>query len=222
MRMPLTALWSLLALPMLVACGFEPVHSTETRARYASQIESVEIETSNLTNLSGNSRAAELLKAEIKDLTNPTAQRSEKLFVMNIKVTESEVSLFINPDGTSGRGDYQFTSAYILSRKFDGKVIDTGNINRSSSYNNALTADFSTFVSREAARKQGIVALAQDYKLRLANLVPKLNDPNARPSSQGLKPKTPVTRPLDPSANNTPSAFDNTLDPSNETDNTGY
>lgn len=210
----LKTLIGLIVLFAISGCGFQPVHGTQTRAEYASQIESVEIVTDN-------TRSGQLLKAEIQDLANPTAQRSEKLFVLKITVTETEMSLFINPDGTSGRGDYQFTSNYVLSRKFDGKVIDMGTLTRSSSYNNALTADFSTFVSREAAKRRGIVELAQDYKLRLGNLVPKINDPNAKPSGAGILKKPPVTRPLDPSSTQ-PSAFDSTLEPTDETGRQGY
>ena len=105
---------------------------------------------------------------------------AEKLFLLNITLAEGEAGVFINPDGTSGRGDYQLNSAYTLTSKHDGKLVDSGQLSRVSSFNNAQTADFSTFISREDARKRGIVELARDYQLRLANLVPKLNNPHAQ------------------------------------------
>ncbi len=174
---------AILTLFALTACGFTPVHSTETRAALNTQIESVAI-------ITNSTAAGQLLKAEIEDQINPTAQGAEKPFTLTITLTEGEVGLFVNPDGTSGRGDYQINSAYTLTRTHDGKLIDSGQLSRVSSFNNALTADFSTFISREDAKKRGIIELAHDYQLRLANLVPKLNDPNAKGAREVVAPKT--------------------------------
>ena len=175
----------------LNACGFTPAYSTEERAKYATQIESVEIVTPK-------TRLAQLLKSEIIDQTNPAAIGAEKVFTLNINFSENEIQLFINPDGTSARGDYQFSSTYSLSRKSDGKLIDSGTLNRTSSYNVAQTADadYATYVSREDARNRGILELAQDYKLRLVNLLPKINDPHAKPVVPVVPVTTPNTRPL--------------------------
>ena len=158
----------------VTSCGFKPLHGRAERAEYASQLESVQI-------LSDPGRAPQLLKAEIEDQVNPTNRHAETIFSLTIHVQESEIAVFINPDGTSSRGDMQYRSSYRLTRTLDGKLIDSGNLNRISSYNVSETADYGTYVSREDARKRGILELAQDYKLRLANLLPKLNDPTAKP-----------------------------------------
>ncbi len=162
-------------LPLLSACGFKPLHSQEQRALRDVQVESVQI-------ITDNTRYGQLLKAEIQDQVNPDAIHAEKPFTMTIKFKLTEISLFINPDGTSSRGDMMFSSDYVVARKFDGKIIDTGTITRVSSYNISETADYGTYVSREDATRRGVLELAQDYKLRLANLVGKLNNPNAVPA----------------------------------------
>ena len=123
-------------------------------------------------------RLPQLLKAEIEEQVNPTYQHAEKLFVMTISFNETEIAEFINPDGTSSRGDMHYQSTYSLTRKLDGKLIDTGTLIRISSYNVSENADYGTYVSRDDARKRAVIELAQDYKLRLANLLPKLNNPN--------------------------------------------
>ncbi len=203
-----SSIGGLAACLLLVGCGFQPVHGTAARLKNASQLESVEI-------MTDSSRAGQLLKAEIEDQINPTGAPAEKLFVLHITVTETELGLFTNPDGTAGRGDYQLNSSYTLRRKLDQKEIDVGTLSRSSSYNNAQTADFSTFISREDARKRGLLELARDYQLRLSNLVPKLNDPNAKALGSNKLPSIPVTRPLDPGAPNSP--FSNPLGSTDET-----
>ena len=180
---------TLIALCALSACGFEPVHSKATRAQWSHQLESIEIVTNP-------TREAQLLKAEITDQINPTAQSAPKAYTVNIAFTETEVSLFINPDGTSGRGDLQYHSSYTVTRLSDHVVIERGNLLRVSSYNIAPTADYATYVSREDAQKRGILELAQDYKLRLINLLTKLNDPNAKEVKPILAPVLPLLRPL--------------------------
>ena len=152
-----------------------PVYGRAERAGYNSQIESVQVVTDG-------GRLPQLLKAEIQDQVNPDARHAEKLFVLTVHFTEVEVALFINPDGTASRGDLQYHSSYTLTRKLDGKLIDSGTITRVSSYNVSETADYGTYVSREDARKRGVTELAQDYKLRLANLLPKINDPHSKPN----------------------------------------
>lgn len=159
----------------LAGCGFEPVHGQATRARFELPLNAISIETDRTP-------LAQLLRAEIEDGINPGANREEHLFRLTIGLTETETSLFINPDGTSSRGDIVFSSQYSLARAKDGKVVDTGSLSRLSSYNISENADYATYVSREDARKRAVIELAQDYKLRLANLLPKINDPHATPN----------------------------------------
>lgn len=122
-----------------------------------------------------NSRLGQLLKAEIQSGVNPDYQRAEKRYTLTIALTEQNLYLFINPDGTAGRGDIRFNSTYTLVRNVDGKTIKSGRLNRVASYNISESADYATYVSQEDARKRGIVELANDYKLRVANLMAGLN-----------------------------------------------
>jgi LPS-assembly lipoprotein len=187
---------ALTTLCVVSGCGFEPLHGRAQRAERASQIESVQIETDS-------TRPGQMLKAEIEDQINPEALRAEKLFLMSIRVAEVEVSLFINVDGTSSRGDMQYNSTYTLTRKADGKLIDRGKISRVSSYNISENADYATYVAREDARRRGVLELAQDYKLRLANLVGTLNNPNAASVPITEEAPAPIIRPQDTHENRT-------------------
>jgi hypothetical protein len=153
---------------VVTACGFQPLHSREFRARQDADLTSIRIETNN-------TRLGQLLKAEIEDGVNPDYANAEKLYTLTIALNESEIYLFVNPDGTSSRGDIQYNSQYTLTRSLDGKVVQRGDIIRVSSYNISEQADYASYVSEEDARKRGIVELAQDYKLRLSNLLVTLN-----------------------------------------------
>ncbi len=160
------------ALLALAACGFHPVHGRDYQAQQSTHLASVSVAVNN-------TRLGQLLKAEIERGVNPNYQRAEKLYTLSVTLKENNMYLFINPDGTAGRGDVRFLSTYTLTRNLDQKVVKTGTLNRVASYNISETADYATYVSEEDARKRGIVELAQDYKLRLVNLMQSLNSEQA-------------------------------------------
>ncbi len=153
----------------LAACGFTPLHSSEYRARQELDLASLVVEVDR-------SRLGQLLEAEIGDALNPDYQRAEKLYQLKISLSQTDIPLFINPDGTSARGDIEWLSAYRLTRLIDGKLVDSGSLRRISSYNTSDQAaeGYASFVSIEDAKKRGILELAQDYKLRMANLLAQL------------------------------------------------
>jgi LPS-assembly lipoprotein len=154
----------LAALLALAACGFQPVHSKSYRAQQAIDLSAVSVRVDN-------TRLGQLLKAEIEQGTNPDYTRDSRVYTLAITLTERDIYLFVNPDGTAGRGDVEFRSEYRLLRNSDQKVLQTGTISRVSSYNISNSADYATYVSEEDARKRGIIELGQDYKLRLSNLL---------------------------------------------------
>lgn len=166
----------LLTLLLLPACGFKPLHSKEYRAQLPVNLAAVAIEVDT-------SRRGQLLESEIREGVNPDFTQSEKLYTLRIKLAEREIPLFINPDGTSSRGDIEYNSRYTLTRRVDNAVLHEGIINRVSSFNTSETADYASYVSEEDARTRGITELAQAYKLRLGNLLPGLSGQAPLPAS---------------------------------------
>lgn len=158
----------LAALLALAACGFRPVHGRDYQAEQETNLSSVSVQVDN-------TRLGQLLKAEIESGLNPDYERAEKLYTLSITLIENDLYLFVNPDGTAGRGDVVFSSSYQLVRNLDHKVLKTGSIRRVSSYNISETADYATYVSEDDARRRGVIELAQDYKLRMSNLMQGLN-----------------------------------------------
>jgi hypothetical protein len=178
-----------LSLVTLSACGFTPLHSQSYRESQALNLSSIAVVASGETTANASSianniprRYSELLRAEIEDQVNPAADMAEKLFTLTIRFTETDVALFVKPDGTASRGDLTYYSTYIITRMHDGKQLGSGSIQRVSSYNTSSTADYASYVSIEDARKRGILELAQDYKLRLAVILPSLNDAKPLPA----------------------------------------
>jgi hypothetical protein len=185
---------ALIGILFLSACGFQPLHGQAYRQSLTVDLTmlTVNVKGSDITPNATSTlprRYGELLKAEIIDQVNPMGEHGEKLYRLNITFTEMEQALFVNPDGTASRGDLIYNSFYELTRIHDAKVVASGTIQRTSSYNTAPTADYASYVSIEDARKRGVTELAQDYKLRLASLLPTLNTPGG---SAVEKPKEAI------------------------------
>lgn len=187
---------SIFAMLCMAACGFQPLQGQAYRSSLTADLSSIAVSVSGSSLNNGNTNAVtiprrygELLKAEIEDSVNPKAAQSTKQFDLTISFTESDISLFVNPDGTASRGNLDYLTSYSLRRIVDGKVVASGSIRRVSSYNSSPTADFASYISIEDARKRAMQELAQDYKLRLAALLPTLNDSKA--SIIETKPEAP-------------------------------
>lgn len=187
---------TILAMLCMAACGFEPLQGQAYRSSLTADLSSIAVSVSGSSLNNGNTNAViiprrygELLKAEIEDSVNPNATQSTKQFDLTITFTESDIALFVNPDGTASRGNLDYLTSYSLRRIADGKVVASGSIRRVSSYNSSPTADFASYISIEDARKRAMQELAQDYKLRLAALLPTLNDSKA--SIIEAKPEAP-------------------------------
>jgi LPS-assembly lipoprotein len=157
-----------IALLALGACGFEPMHGRAYQQRtIEGELAAVMVDTP--TGILG-----ELLRAEIEDAVNPEYQNAPPRYRLKIDLLEQEIPLFVNIDGTANRGEMRYTSSYVLTRLSDNSIIHQGTVRRVGSYNSAQTADYAAYVSKEDAKKRAVIELAQDYKLRLANLSAKL------------------------------------------------
>ena len=181
----------LLCTLLLACCGFQPLHGQEYRSTLSVDLSSITINVmpptmsssaitgGSLTNASTSipRRYGELLKAEIQDRVNPMNTAGEKLFTMNISYTETDLPMFVQPDGTATRGNMIYASKYTITRNLDGKVVSSGGLQSTSSYNTSPTAQYASYVSIEDARKRAVLDLAETYKLRLAALLPTLNSP---------------------------------------------
>jgi len=187
----------------LSACGFSPLHSEAYRAQQTVDLSSIRVlavgsATENVYSVANNMdrRYSELLTAEIESQVNPTSIAAEKLFTLAITFNEVDAASFVKPDGTASRGDLNYTSNYTITRLRDSKAVASGTIARVSTYNTSPSADYASYVSIEDARKRGILELAQDYKLRLAALLPKLNDPDAATIKAPEPEMTPILKPM--------------------------
>ncbi|MEJ0010936.1 MAG: hypothetical protein WDN72_11020 [Alphaproteobacteria bacterium] len=196
----------------LAACGFHPLQSRAYQDSLAVGFSAVRIEVDEYRfgkPRENHSHLSQLLETEIREGINPRFAPAEKLYVLKIAVTERDVPLFINPDGTSSRGEVEYDSNYSLTRITDHKLVQAGSISRTSSYNTAQNQDYASYVSEEDAKTRGIEQLAEGYRLRLANLLPRLNGMAAPTPTAAQPPLAPADHaPLPPPGVNQLNGFE--------------
>ncbi len=200
----LVGLILLTSMLLFSACGFEPQQGKAYRESLAVNLSDFSVSVSgNTTTTSATTgssstasisrRYSELLRAQIEDAAGAGSAGSvpgAKPYHLAITYTALDIALFVNPDGTASRGDLLYSSNYTITRRDTGAVLANGSLSRTSSYNTSPTADYASYVSLEDARKRGVLELAEDYRLRLATLLPTLNTPNA--TALEAKPAVPL------------------------------
>ncbi|MEI7669637.1 MAG: LPS assembly lipoprotein LptE [Pseudomonadota bacterium] len=150
------------------SCGFQPIYGENSAF-------------SGKTPLAGNllienvkGREGQILKIALEDKINP-----ERLAIVNpeyilkLNLTKNLIPAVVKSDGTIQRYDIQFSSDFNLIQKSDGKVILTGKVTRTGSYNVAANANFATYQAEQDATSRTLNEIAEDYVLRIAGYFAK-------------------------------------------------
>ena len=150
---------ALLILVWLTACGFEPLYGEQSSAdaRWLSSVQLPEAE----------DRFAQLLHAAIEDAINPKGARAAPLFRLNPTIQTQEYPFATNLDGSVSRYVINIVSTYELVRIADNKVVASGHMKRTTSYNVSDDDDYATFIARQDAQERAMEGLAEQYRFKL-------------------------------------------------------
>lgn len=159
---------AVMGLMLASACGFEPVYATRTPGEGAAvQMAAIAVQ-------APPGRLGQLLKAEVEDQLNPTAQVTGIDYNLKLDLSSVSQPFVIEQDGTASRYTVTFTAPFSLTRLADGAVITRGRVKRSVSYNVSETDDYATYTSQTDAMSRAVIELADDIKMRIsAHLMPR-------------------------------------------------
>lgn len=160
-----------IALPLLLSCGFEPIYAN----RSVQTIDTLDL-LAAVTVETPNGRLGELLKANIEDHFNPMARHVPQAYRLKAKIQMGSEPFVIEQDGTASRYTITLTSPYELVHMTTNEVMDKGIIRREVSYNVSEDDDYSTFITRNDMIKRGIIELAEDYKMRIGARMMKVSN----------------------------------------------
>lgn len=144
---------------VLAACGFQPLYGDQNAAD-AQWLASVEVDQKK-------ERLSQLLGIAIEDALNPKGARVAPQFRLVPTVQTAEYPFATNLDGSVSRFVVDVRSSYRLIRLIDNKEVDSGQLNRTASYNVSDNDDFATFIAKQDAQERVMVELAELYRLKL-------------------------------------------------------
>ena len=147
---------------VLSACGFSPVYGTHTSHQTAAHLAAIEVQ-------GPKGRYNELLAEELRDSLNPEHHLVAPSYRLSVGLGMASHPIITEADGTASRVRMDFVSPYTLVRIVDGKVLQKGKIRRTQSYNISNDSDYSSFISQRDIVQRGMLALANDYQLRLSS-----------------------------------------------------
>lgn len=153
-------MWWRLSIALLVAaCGFQPLYG-DHRAADAQWLASIEVEHSK-------ERLNQLLAIAIEDAVNPKGMRVAPQFRLEPTVEMQEYPFATNLDGSVSRFVVDVKSNYQLIRLVDSKVVDSGMLHRTTSFNVSDNDDYATFIASEDARERAMKEIAEQYRFKL-------------------------------------------------------
>jgi LPS-assembly lipoprotein len=145
---------------ILSACGFTPVYAPQSQNNLAQQLNAVEI-------LNIPDRSGQIVHNHLMDrLYLNGIQDSYRYQLRVAPIQERTVNVGIDKDDDASRAQYRVTTRMSLYDTEINKVILTRSVSAVSSYN-ILSGQFTTFVTREDARRQALRALSDDIVTQL-------------------------------------------------------
>lgn len=160
----------------LTACGFEPLYGDQDQGAATEDL---------LSRVSVPPIADRLGQLVRIELTNRLAQRPapEPLYVVEVKLTESEQGLAVRRDASATRANLIITAEFTLKAIGTEGSLMSGSIRSSNGYD-ILISDFATLAAETDARRRGARDIADAIVDRLAVYLSRVNIQNGVPARQ--------------------------------------
>jgi LPS-assembly lipoprotein len=155
--------WSralLVGLPLLAACGFQPLYAERAGANAADQLAAIRIEPLP-------DRSGQLLYNALRDGLNPLGSPASPDYRLKVKLDESLEELAFQTDETATRVNMTLTAAFALFPS-EGKEPVFEGVSRTTTAYNVLTSPYATLTSSEDARARALDDIAREIRARLA------------------------------------------------------
>ncbi len=147
----------------LPGCGFKPLYGAHSAAHgpaATEQFATVEIPVLP-------DRTGQQLRNMLIDSLHPSGAADTYQYRLDVKITEADISLGLQGNSTSTRGQIKLSALYSLIDKKTGKNLLKETVRTSSGYN-ILVNQFGTELSTESSREEGLQQIADDITLHLA------------------------------------------------------
>ncbi len=159
----LRTLAALCALSLLAGCGFRPVYGVHSAGHSPAAIQQfAAIDIPVLPD-----RLGQQMRNLLIDSLHPNGAAGDYRYKLSVGITEAVVSLGLQENSTSTRGQVRLTVKYSLADAETGKTVLKETLRTSTGYN-ILINQFSSVLSQDDAEQQGLQQIADDMTLHLA------------------------------------------------------
>ena len=156
--MPAPLVWGL-ALPLLTACGFQPLYG-ERQGAPAAALTSIEIATIP-------DRQGQLLRNQLELLFNPSGAPAQNAYRLSVSVATSGAEALIRQDETATRLDQTVTADYTLTSLQDKRVLTRGRARSVNSFD-VVESDYATLNAERDALEANLNRIAHSIQTQLA------------------------------------------------------
>lgn len=147
-------IFSLLALNLVTACGFQPLYGEQTQnANVSGKLAATYI-------LPIDGRDGQIVRNELLDLITPKGIPATAAYRLSIRLGERKQRLAIDQDDSTNRFNLTLTAKYTLLASNGKDVIYKGSAQSIASYN-IVTSDFANLSAEQNARKRSALVLAE-------------------------------------------------------------
>ncbi len=161
-------IYALAVIVFLTSCGFKPIYGVDSDEEFRCSLAEIQI-----TALQSNQSYK--LKNYLEDEFNPNNESREKLFNLSVKIEDIISDLLVQQDSTIIAKQHNMNASYVLNEKYTQKIIDSGNIRLTISFNE-LHSEYATYVIADKSYDNGLKQLAMVIKKRLIIAMIKYNN----------------------------------------------
>ena len=155
--------WSrglLLLVPLLAACGFQPLYAERGGTSASDQLAAVRIEPLP-------DRSGQVLYNALRDGLNPLGRPASPDYLLRVQLQESSEELAFRTDETATRVNLTLTAAFSLIPAAGKEPVFQG-VSRTTTAYNVLASPYATLISSEDARARALGDIAREIRSRLA------------------------------------------------------
>ncbi len=145
----------------LAGCGFQPLYADRSGGNsVSSAVASVRIAPIP-------DRIGQILRNELIDRLNPAGEPADPRYSLEARVAVAKLELGIRRDETATRTSLRFRSTFRLRDSGSGAIVYSSRASAVASYN-IVDSEYATIAAARAARRRGLILIADSITLRLA------------------------------------------------------
>ncbi len=150
----------LFLMPLLSACGFQPLYGGPAQTDVRANLAAVEVGLIE-------DRIGQQLRNELVRRFHPDGRPRNPSYRLQVELNMSRRDLALQKSEIATRANLRITARYTLRKSMDGKTLIRGTSRINTSYD-IFSSDFATLAAEADARRRGVRELADEIANRLA------------------------------------------------------